>query len=137
MPTIGGIAPEQAWTFLYVLVCLILLIPSGIKIVEFIQKQIDRKRNKAREQQQATEGTVSGLEDRLEKIENRLSEIDKKLDRDNRRLNDLESKTDSIQDGFRALCSASLALLRNAPHNGNEEEMAAAQKGLEDYLISK
>lgn len=137
MPNIGGIAPEQAWTFLYVLVCLILLIPSGIKIVEFVQKQIDRKKARTKEQQQQTEGIANTLEDRLEKIEIRLDVIDGKLDRDNRRMNELEKKTDTIQDGFRALCTASLALLRNAPNNGNDEEMAEAQKGLEAYLISK
>lgn len=134
MPAIGGIGPEQAWTFLYVIVCLVILIPSGLKIVEFVQKQLDRKKQKAREVQQETEGTVNGLEDRLEKIENRLSEIDKKLDRDNRRLNDLETKTESIQEGFRALCAANLAIL-NKP--GNDEEIQHARKGLETYLINK
>lgn len=134
MPAIGGIGPEQAWTFLYVVVCLVILIPSGLKIVEFIQKQMDRKKQKVRESKQETEGTVNGLEDRLEKIENRLSEIDKKLDRDNRRLNDLESKTESIQEGFRALCTANLAILNKL---GNDEEIQHARKGLETYLINK
>lgn len=137
MPSIGGIGPEQAWTFLYVVVCLVLLIPSVLKIVEFVQKQNDRKAEKNREQKQQTEGIANTLEDRLEKIEIRLDVIDGKLDRDNRRMNELEKKTDTIQDGFRALCTASLALLRNAPANGNDEEMAEAQKGLEAYLISR
>ena len=59
------------------------------------------------------------------------------VDSDKRRLEALESQQDDADEGFRVLCKATLALLNNVLHNGNGDEMEAAQKALQNYLIEK
>ena len=133
MQPIEGITPNGLWTFAGVAVGLLAVALMVFKLVEFIQNQNDRKNSASGEAQEP----VRAISSRLTSIEERLDSIDVKLDRDKRRLEALEGKQNEIQNGFRALCTASLALLNHEMHNGNGEEMEAAQKGLQAYLVNR
>ncbi len=133
MQPIEGITPGALWIFSGVAVGILAIALMVFKLVEFIQGQKDR-RNKA---SNIAQEPVAKIENRLTVIENRLNSIDDKLDRDKRRLEALEGKQDEIQSGFKALCTANLAIMNKLMHNGNDKEMEEAQKKLQDYLVSR
>ncbi len=137
MQPIEGITPESLWVFFYVLVAILAVAALVFKVIVFYQGQKDRKEKKEKEARGETQKPVAGIQEKLKTIETRLDSIDEKLDRDKKRLEKLEGKQDDIQAGFRALCNASLALLNHEMHNGNTEEMEAAQKGLQTYLLDQ
>lgn len=56
------------------------------------------------------------------------SEVNRKLERDKERI-------DKLEDGQKAICHGVLALLNHELHNGNNDEMEAAKKGIDNYLI--
>lgn len=130
---IEGITPSSLWTTASVLLGLAGIAIIIFKIVEFKWKYNDRKQSKHAEGQKP----VENLDARLRNIETRLNSIDDKLSSDKRRLEALERQQDDADEGFRVLCKATLALLNNVLHNGNGDEMKAAQKDLEKYLIEK
>ena len=133
MQPIEGITPSALWIFAGVAVGLLAISLMVFKLVEFVQGQKDRK---AKANGRSRE-PVNKIETRLTAIEKRLDEIDGKLDRDKKRLENLEGKQDEIQSGFRALCTASLALLNHEMNNGNAVEMETAQKNLQAYLVNR
>jgi predicted nucleic acid-binding Zn-ribbon protein len=133
MQPIEGITPEGLWTTASVLLGLAGIAIIVFKIVEFKWKFDDRKQSKHADDQKP----VENLDARLQKIEKRLDSIDDKLSSDKRRLEALERQQDDADAGFKALCKATLAILNNRLHNGNTDEMEAAQKTLTDYLIGK
>ncbi len=133
MQPIEGITPEGLWNAAYVFLAIIGIIIVVDKVNDIWIKRQDRKRHKQQEQQ----APVENLDTRLQKIEKRLDSIDDKLSSDKRRLEALERQQDDADAGFKALCKATLAILNNRLHNGNTDEMEAAQKTLTDYLIGK
>ena len=135
MNPIEGITPASFWTFLEVVVGLAALAITVFKIIEFIWKAKDRKAKAQEEHDDTRRQPVEDVRNRLNSIDSRLAEIENKLDRDNRRLNTLEGKQGDISKGFKALCTASLAMLNHSLHNGNGEEMENAQKELQKYLV--
>lgn len=69
--------------------------------------------------------------DRISKIEQRLNEFEEYLDRDKKRL-------DNLEFGNEATNEALLALLNNAINpSESKDELKAAKKKLEKYLISR
>lgn len=130
---IEGITPSALWTTASVLLGLAGIAIIVFKIVEFRWKWVDRKQSEKKKGQ----APVEDLDARLKSIESRLNSIDEKLSSDKRRLEALESQQDDADEGFRVLCKATLALLNNVLHNGNGDEMEAAQKALQNYLIEK
>ena len=130
---IEGITPELAWNTAYVVLAVIGIVIVLDKLNDIWIKRQDRKRRMKQEQQ----APVDSLDTRLKDIEKRLDSIDDKLSSDKRRLDRIEAKQASTDDGFRALCQSNLALLNHELHNGNGDEMEAAQKALQKYLIEK
>ena len=130
---IEGITPSALWTTASVLLGLAGVAIIVFKIVEFRWKWVDRKQTEKAKGQ----APVENLDARLKSIESRLNSIDEKLSSDKRRLETLERQQDDADEGFRVLCKATLALLNNVLHNGNGDEMEAAQKALQNYLIEK
>ncbi len=130
---IEGITPSALWTTASVLLGLAGVAIIVFKIVEFRWKWVDRKQSEKAKGQ----APVENLDARLKSIESRLNSIDEKLSSDKRRLEALERQQDDADEGFRVLCKATLALLNNVLHNGNGDEMEAAQKALQNYLIEK
>ena len=130
---IEGITPSALWTTASVLLGLAGVAIIVFKIVEFRWKWVDRKQTEKAKGQ----APVENLDARLKSIESRLNSIDEKLSSDKRRLEALERQQDDAEEGFRVLCKATLALLNNVLHNGNGDEMEAAQKALQNYLIEK
>lgn len=130
---IEGITPSALWTTASVLLGLAGVAIIVFKIVEFRWKWVDRKQSEKAKGQ----APVENLDARLKSIESRLNSIDDKLSSDKRRLEALERQQDDADEGFRVLCKATLALLNNVLHNGNGDEMEAAQKALQNYLIEK
>lgn len=130
---IEGITPSALWTTASVLLGLAGVAIIVFKIVEFRWKWVDRKQTEKAKGQ----APVENLDARLKSIESRLNSIDEKLSSDKRRLEALERQQDDADEGFRVLCKATLALLNNVLHNGNGDEMEAAQKALQNYLIEK
>ena len=133
MEQIQGITPRALWIFAGVAVGLLAIALMIFKLVEFIQGQADRRDKSSGNAQEP----IRAITIRLTAIEDRLDSIDGKLDSDKRRIESLEGKQNEIQNGFRALCTASLALLNHEMHNGNGEEMEAAQKSLQAYLVNR
>lgn len=130
---IEGVTPTALWNAAYVFLAILGIVIILDKVNDIVVKRQDRKR-KIRQEQQAP---VENLDTRLQKIEKRLDSIDDKLSSDKRRLEALERQQDDADAGFRALCKATLAMLNHELHNGNTDEMEAAQKVLTDYLIGK
>ena len=130
---IEGITPSALWTTASVLLGMAGVAIIVFKIVEFRWKWQDRKQSEKAKGQEP----VEDLDARLKNIESRLNSIDDKLSSDKRRLEALERQQDDADEGFRVLCKATLALLNNVLHNGNGDEMEAAQKALQNYLIEK
>lgn len=119
MQPIEGITPGELWTFLSVLVAL-----AGIVVLLDKVGDVWRKHKARKEGNSLT-------------VTEHLRSIDTKLDSDKRRIEALEKRQDSHDEGFRALCQATLAILRAIPHNGNESEVNQAEKNLQDYLIRR
>ena len=130
---IEGITPSALRTTASVLLGLAGVAIIVFKIVEFRWKWVDRKQTEKAKGQ----APVENLDARLKSIESRLNSIDEKLSSDKRRLEALERQQDDADEGFRVMCKATLALLNNVLHNGNGDEMEAAQKALQNYLIEK
>ena len=130
---IEGITPSALWTTASVLIGLAGIAIIIFKIVEFKWKYTDRKQS----EQAKGQKPVENLDARLKNIESRLNSIDDKLFSDKRRLEALERQQEDADEGFKVLCKATLALLNNVLHNGNGDEMKAAQKALQNYLIDK
>lgn len=130
---IEGITPSALWTTASVLLALAGIAVIIFKIIEFKWKYTDRKQTEHAKGQKP----VENIDVRLRNIETRLNSIDDKLSSDKRRLEALERQQDDADEGFRVLCKATLALLNNVLHNGNGDEMEAAQKALQNYLIEK
>lgn len=130
---IEGITPESLWNTAYVVLAVIGIVIVLDKLNDIWIKRQDRKRKLQQEQQ----APVDNLDVRLKDIEKRLDSIDDKLSSDKRRLDRIEAKQASTDEGFRALCQSNLALLNHELHNGNGDEMEAAQKALQKYLIEK
>ena len=53
------------------------------------------------------------------------------------RLKADKERLDSLDDGQKAICRGVLALLNHELHNGNNDEMERAQKGITEYLIER
>lgn len=134
---IEGITPAGIWNALYVIVALAGIVILGDKLVDVFRRRKERKEKEKRELQRQNEQPVETLEQRLAAIEERLTSIDTKLAADKHRLEALERQQDRTDDGFRAMCKATLAILNKLLHDGNNDEMEAAQKDLQDYLIKK
>jgi len=73
---------------------------------------------------------VWGLVDKIHKVGKEREETRRMLDNNNRRIN-------SLEEGQRAMCRGELALLNHELHNGNTDEMEAAQAGINTYLINR
>ncbi len=130
---IEGVTPSALWNAIYVFLAVLGVVIVLDKVNDIVAKHKKRKRDLLQEQQ----APVENLDGRLQKIEKRLDSIDEKLSSDKRRLEALERQQDDADAGFRALCKATLAMLNHELHNGNTDEMEAAQKTLTDYLIGK
>lgn len=130
---IEGVTPTALWNAAYVFLAILGIVIILDKVNDIVAKHKKRKRDLQQEQQ----APVENLDGRLQKIEKRLDSIDDKLSSDKRRLEALERQQDDADAGFRALCKATLAMLNHELHNGNTDEMEAAQKILTDYLIGK
>lgn len=130
---IEGVTPSALWNAIYVFLAVLGVVIVLDKVNDIVAKHKKRKRDLLQEQQ----APVENLDGRLQKIEKRLDSIDDKLSSDKRRLEALERQQDDADAGFRALCKATLAMLNHELHNGNTDEMEAAQKILTDYLIGK
>ena len=130
---IEGVTPSALWNAIYVFLAVLGVVIVLDKVNDIVIKRKDRKHRQQREQQ----APVENLDGRLQKIEKRLDSIDDKLSSDKRRREALERQQDDADAGFRALCKATLAMLNHELHNGNVDEMEAAQKTLTDYLIGK
>ena len=130
---IEGVTPSALWNTIYVFLAVLGVVIVLDKVNDIVAKHKKRKRDLLQEQQ----APVENLDGRLQKIEKRLDSIDEKLSSDKRRLEALERQQDDADAGFRALCKATLAMLNHELHNGNTDEMEAAQKILTDYLIGK
>ena len=130
---IEGVTPAALWNAAYVFLAIVGIVIVLDKLNDIWIKRQDRKRKMQEEQREPMED----LDTRLQKIEKRLDSIDEKLSSDKRRLEALERQQDDADAGFRALCRATLAMLNHELHNGNDDEMEAAQKVLTDYLIGK
>ncbi len=130
---IEGVTPSALWNAIYVFLAVLGVVIVLDKVNDIVAKHKKRKRDLLQEQQ----APVENLDGRLQKIEKRLDSIDEKLSSDKRRLEALERQQDDADAGFRALCKATLAMLNHELHNGNTDEMEAAQKILTDYLIGK
>lgn len=134
---IEGITPSMLWTAIAVLV-------GAASIFLLIDKvaNVFRERKKRQEEQMKRNSLpVAGIEERMTKLDesmeairSELSEVNRKLDRDNRRINDLEHGQIDIGNGFKALCTASIALLNHSINDGNTEEMERAKDSLMNYL---
>lgn len=130
---IEGITPSSLWTTASVLLGLAGIAIIVFKIIEFKWKYNEHKQ----EEHAKGQKPVENLDARLKNIEERLDSIDDKLSSDKHRLEALERQQDDADEGFKVLCKATLALLNNVLHNGNGDEMEAAQKALQNYLIDK
>lgn len=119
MQPIEGITPTDLWNAVSVMIAL-----AGIVVL------LDKVGDVWRKHKARKEGST-------QTVAEHLRSIDTKLDSDKRRIEALEQRQESHDEGFRALCSAVLAILRALPHNGNESEVNQAEKNLQDYLIRR
>lgn len=56
---------------------------------------------------------------------------------DKRRLDAQDAELSEQREGQRVLCKGVQALLEHELHNGNEDELASASKGINDWLVNK
>ena len=138
MQPIEGITPGMLWTALYVIVGLCALIVLADKVRGVFAGAKERKEKKRPELADEISSKV------MEKLEPRFADIDRKLasdktmlDAHTRQIEKLATRSDSNEDGIRALSRGVLALLNHEMHNGNGDELEHAQQALNDYLIEK
>lgn len=141
MQPIEGITPDMLWTALIVLVGVGSLIVLGDKVADVWRKHQARK--------QISSGPESKLADEiskkvLDKLEPRFADIDRKFANDKqllemhtRQIAEQGKRIDGLETGQKAQCRGVLALLNHELHNGNSDEMEAAKKGMDNYLIEK
>ena len=142
MQPIEGITPDMIWTALIVILgfCAIWLLV--FKVYESFQKI---KQNRSINREMPREELANSISEKvLEKLEPRFQEIDRKLandketlDQHTRELNQQQGQIDEYERGQKVLCQGTLALLNHAIHDGNDDELVAAQKNLNTYLIEK
>lgn len=151
MQPIEGITPGALWTFAAVAVGLLTVALLVFKLIEFIQGQLDRKKNREagnevrlRLAEEVSQKVTTNLEPRFRGIENEISEVNRKLENDKQRLDGHERTLNSIsaaqkdtREGFSALAGALLAVLDHELHNGNDEQMNAARNELNRYLTHR
>ena len=89
MQPIEGITPGALWTFAAVAVGLLTLALLVFKLIEFIQGQLDRKKNREagnevrlRLAEEVSQKVTTNLEPRFRGIENEISEVNRKLEND-------------------------------------------------------
>lgn len=141
MQPIEGITPDMLWTALIVLVGVGGLIVLGDKVMDVWRKHQARKQIAAGPESQLAEAISKKV---IEKMEPRFADIDRKFANDKqllethtRQIGELNKRVDGLETGQKAQCRGILALLNHELHNGNSDEMEAAKKGMDNYLIEK
>lgn len=141
MQPIEGITPDMLWTALIVLVGVCGLIVLGDKVADVWRKHQARKQISAGPESQLAEAISKKV---IEKMEPRFADIDRKFANDKqllethtRQIGELNKRVDGLETGQKAQCRGILALLNHELHNGNSDEMEAAKKGMDNYLIEK
>ena len=141
MQPIEGITPDMLWTALIVLVGIGGLIVLGDKVADVWRKHQARKQIAAGPESQLAEAISKKV---IEKMEPRFADIDRKFANDKqllethtRQIGELNKRVDGLETGQKAQCRGILALLNHELHNGNSDEMEAAKKGMDNYLIEK
>lgn len=66
-----------------------------------------------------------------------LSEHRRMLENDQRRIDALQNRINDTNGGLMAICEGVQALLNHELHDGNSEEMAAANNNLNKWLFSR
>lgn len=137
---IEGFTPDMLWTALIVLVGVGALIVLGDKVMDVWRKHQARKQVNAPENKLADEISQKVLA----KMEPRFADIDRKFANDKmlieahtRQIGEIGKRVDSLETGQKAQCRGILALLNHELHNGNSDEMEAAKKGMDNYLIER
>lgn len=141
MQPIEGITPDMLWTALIVLVGVGGLIVLGDKVMDVWRKHQARKQISSGPESQLAEAISKKV---IEKMEPRFADIDRKFANDKqllethtRQIGELNKRVDGLETGQKAQCRGILALLNHELHNGNSDEMEAAKKGMDNYLIEK
>ena len=142
MEKVEGFTPDMLWTAIIVVLGLAAIWLVCFKVYESV-KAIQR--NRQLDKQGPREALADEISKRvLEKLEPRFADIDKKLTNDKATLeehtqliNGQSKRLDNYEQGQKSLCRGTLALLNHAIHNGNTEELEAAQAVLNNYLIEK
>ena len=141
MQPIEGITPDMLWTALIVLVGVCGLIVLGDKVMDVWRKHQARKQISSGPESQLAEAISKKV---IEKMEPRFADIDRKFANDKqllethtRQIGELNKRVDGLETGQKAQCRGILALLNHELHNGNSDEMEAAKKGMDNYLIEK
>ena len=141
MQPIEGITPDMLWTALIVLVGVGGLIVLGDKVMDVWRKHQARKQISSGPESQLAEAISKKV---IEKMEPRFADIDRKFANDKqllethtRQIGELNRRVDGLETGQKAQCRGILALLNHELHNGNSDEMEAAKKGMDNYLIEK
>ena len=137
---IEGITPDMLWTALIVLVGVGGLIVLGDKVADVWRKHQARKQVNAPESKLADEisqKVLSKMEPRFADIDRKFANDKQTLEAHTRQIGEINKRVDSLETGQKAQCRGILALLNHELHNGNSDEMEAAKKGMDNYLIEK
>lgn len=140
MQPIEGITPDMLWTALIVLVGVGGLIVLGDKVADVWRKHQARKQVNAPESKLADEisqKVLSKMEPRFADIDRKFANDKQTLEAHTRQIGEINKRVDSLETGQKAQCRGILALLNHELHNGNSDEMEAAKKGMDNYLIEK
>ena len=137
LPTIEGLSPAIIWyTFVGLVGFGALVVLYGKVRTVFKELKKDKDDERAKE-----DGTIQGQLDkiskRLDSIDGFMKETNQRFDRDNRRLNALESQSDDISRGIRALARASLAHLQHDITGNHVETLKEAEGMITDYLTDR
>lgn len=137
LPTIEGLSPAIIWyTFVGLVGFAALIVLYGKVRTVFKELRKDKEDEKAKE-----DGTIQGQLDkiskRLDSIDGFIKEANQRFDRDNRRLNALESQSDDISRGIRALARASLAHLQHDITGNHVETLKDAEAMITNYLTDR
>lgn len=128
------------WTALIVLVGVGGLIVLGDKVADVWRKHQARKQVNAPESKLADEisqKVLSKMEPRFADIDRKFANDKQTLEAHTRQIGEINKRVDSLETGQKAQCRGILALLNHELHNGNSDEMEAAKKGMDNYLIEK
>lgn len=137
---IEGITPDMLWTALIVLVGVGALIVLGDKVMDVWRKHQARKQVNAPESKLADEisqKVLSKMEPRFADIDRKFANDKQTLEAHTRQIGEINKRVDSLETGQKAQCRGILALLNHELHNGNSDEMEAAKKGMDNYLIER